>query len=133
MNKARLKKIAAWILFIFIGAMVFIVGVGKFTQPSWPQRFAEWGYPANFYMVIGAVETLAGIGMLIPRIRAYAAASLLVVMLGALGTHIIHAEMPNIIVTSVWSVILGSITYAHRSAFSRARRDVLTQSGKTGA
>jgi putative oxidoreductase len=121
MNKTLLKKIAAWIGFALLCILFLRAGVGKFLFSAWQKKFAAWGYPDGFHLVIGAVETLAAIALLIPKLRGYASISLLVVMLGALTTHIIHAETPNIIVTSIYSVIFGILTYVHRAQFLKKK------------
>ena len=71
-----------------------MVGPGsqKFTSPVWERMFRTWGYPDGFYLVIGAVEVVAGIGLLIPRVASASAITLAIVMAGAAATHIIHGD-----------------------------------------
>jgi uncharacterized membrane protein YphA (DoxX/SURF4 family) len=54
--------------------------------------FQRWGYPDNFYLVIGAVEMAAALALLVPRTRRLASVTLLVVMAGALVTHVVYRE-----------------------------------------
>ena len=50
------------------------------------EQFGEWGYPAWFQYLIGIAETAAGVGFLMKKTRFYAAAAMIVVMLGAIFT-----------------------------------------------
>lgn len=109
-----LRKIAIWTVFILLGLFYILMGIMKIAVPVWAIRFTDWGYPAFLAYVVGVVELLAGIALLVPRWRGYAGAALAVVMLGAWGTHIIHAEFPNIIVTGVLTLIFSAVVFFHR-------------------
>ena len=50
---------------------------------SWENRFENWGYPANFFMVIGAVEVICAVLIFFPKLAGYAAAVLSIVMISA--------------------------------------------------
>lgn len=50
------------------------------------EHFGVWGYPAWFQYLIGVAETAAGVGFLMKKTRFYAAAAMIVVMLGAIFT-----------------------------------------------
>jgi putative oxidoreductase len=54
--------------------------------------FERWGYPLWFMYFIGAVEVTGAVGLLVRRVSAAAAAGLALMMLGAMGTHVLHAE-----------------------------------------
>lgn len=123
MTKATLKKIGAWIVFVVLGLFYIQMGLMKFIVSGWTERFASWGYPVYFQYVIGVLELLSGIGLFVPRVRAYAAAALTLVMLGALATHLIYWEQPNIVVTLTLSLIMASITYAHRHKLVWRRKE----------
>jgi len=45
-----------WLLQILMAVAFVVIGVAKFADPSWARKFAQWGYPDGFYMVIGALE-----------------------------------------------------------------------------
>jgi putative oxidoreductase len=99
-----------WACAIVVAAAFVLVGISKLEGPSalrWAERFTQWGYPAATRPVVGVVEILAGLGVLIPRLRRPAAASLLVLMMGALCTHAMHAEFPRLIPP----LILGGLAF----------------------
>jgi len=96
----RLPRAAMWACVIVLAVIFVLVGASKLEGPGalrWAERFAQWGYPAATRPVVGVLEILGGLGVLIPRVRRPAAATLLAVMVGALGTHAMQAEFPRLI------------------------------------
>lgn len=65
------------------------------------QAFARWGYPPWFMVVVGVVEVAGAIALLVGRLSAAAAAALAAMMVGALGTHVIHAEWGMLAIAAV--------------------------------
>jgi putative oxidoreductase len=109
---------------IFLAVAFVLVGISKLEGPSairWTERFVNWGYPANTQYVIGLLEILGGLGVLIPkpRWRQSAAATLVALMIGALGTHAFHAEFPRLIPP----VVLGGLAFLMYSARPRPGRE----------
>ena len=95
-----LPRAAVWACAIFLALAFLFAGISKLEGPSamrWSERFVQWGYPANTHYVIGVLEILGGLGVLIPKWRRGAAATLVVLMIGALGTHAVKAEFPRLI------------------------------------
>ncbi|MFQ5629072.1 MAG: DoxX family protein [bacterium] len=92
MNKATFKKIGVWIVFVVLGLFFVQAGLMKFTVAGWAKRLAFWGYPAYFHYAIGVVEMLSGVGLIVPRIRAYAAATLTLVWVHLLRTLFIGSH-----------------------------------------
>lgn len=84
----RLKTIGIWLLQIFLAVLMVGPGAQKFTSPVWQRMFRTWGYPDHFYLVIGAIEVVAGIGLLVPKVASASAITLMVVMAGAAVTQI---------------------------------------------
>lgn len=75
-------------------ALVFAAsGVAKLVALDFEvQAFTRWGYPLWFMYATGAAELAGAVGLLVRRLSALAAAALAALMLGAVGTHVIHAE-----------------------------------------
>src|SRR5262245_27815291 len=89
----RLPKAAIWALAIFLALAFIRAGVSKLAGGEavrWAGRFAQWGYPSKAHYVIGVLELLGAVGLLIPKCRRAAAALLITIMVGALGTHAFH-------------------------------------------
>jgi len=85
-----LKTGGKWLLQVLLAIVMVGPGSSKFTSPTWERMFRTWGYPDGFYLVIGAVEVVAGIGLLIPRVASASAITLAIVMAGAAVTQILR-------------------------------------------
>jgi uncharacterized membrane protein YphA (DoxX/SURF4 family) len=94
----------------------------------WADRFVQWGYPANAQYVIGLLEILGGLGVLIPKWRRAAAATLVALMIGALGTHAVKAEFPRLIPP----LVLGGLAFLIYTACPRPGREQTPRHGIRG-
>ncbi|MFQ5779042.1 MAG: DoxX family protein, partial [Terriglobia bacterium] len=116
MNKV--KAAALWTLQILLAALFVMSALAKLTSnPEMVERFRQWGYPDNFYYLVGATELLGAIGLLIPRVAAYGASALMVIMVGASLTHLLHEETSRVAFTGVIFLLLAGVAYARRPAF----------------
>ena len=114
-----LPRAVVWACAIFLAVAFVFAGFLKLEGPSairWSERFVQWGYPANAHYVVGVLEILGGLGVLIPKWRRAAAAILLALMTGALGTHAVNAEFPRLIPPLVLGG-LALLIYVFRRAF----------------
>ena len=50
--------------------------------------------------LVGALEVAGAAGLLVPRLSALASACLSALMLGAIGTHLVHAEWPMLAIAT---------------------------------
>ena len=105
------KNIAYWAMIIFLAAIFVMGGVSKLTQMEvWQDRFVDqWNLPAWLAPITGVAEILGGLMLLIPKLTTVGAAVIVMVMLGATGTHIMAAEWPRIGVTLVFGTMAGII------------------------
>jgi uncharacterized membrane protein YphA (DoxX/SURF4 family) len=88
----RAGTVLLWVLAVFQSVVMAGSGIAKFTSPAWERMFRVWGYPDHFYLIIGGVETMCGIGLLVPRIASACAGILAAVMFGAAITQITHGS-----------------------------------------
>lgn len=80
----RLLAIMVWLVFVMNGA-------AKLTsQPAMVQQFDHFGYAQWFLYAVGLIETLLGIGLLVPKSLRWAALGLIPVMAGAVVSHVMH-------------------------------------------
>jgi putative oxidoreductase len=96
----KLPRPAIWVCVILLTAAFVPLGISKVSGPSavrWGQRFLDWGYPAGTQYVVGTLEVLGGIAVLVPRWRRVAAAGLIVILFGAVCTHVVYAEFPRVV------------------------------------
>ena len=76
--------------------------------------FTRYGHSDAFRMFIGAAEIAGAVGLWIPRLAFWAAAGLIVIMLGAVYTHMTNAEAP--FAPLVAAVLLGFVAWARSSS-----------------
>ncbi|MFE2999730.1 DoxX family protein [Nocardia sp. NPDC059246] len=90
--------------FLWFLALEFMMGaVTKFWPgptffgPAYSIKFAEWGWPAWFRFVVGGIEGVCALLLVIPfhEARFLGAAVLILVLTGAVVTHIINHHGPK--------------------------------------
>lgn len=90
-GQRRALIILVWAASVVVALGIGLAGIAKFVGPGhWQELFRSWGYPQWFSLVVGALEIAGGIALLIPRLALYGALVLGAVMLGAMGTLLIH-------------------------------------------
>jgi putative oxidoreductase len=115
----RGRRIALEVLLWVLAAMLFMVfvraGWDKFDPSSgWARAFRAWGYPVWFRILIGVLELLAALLLVWPRTAAYAAAIIIVVMLGGMGTHAFVEHRPSGATSELLHLIVASLVLAGR-------------------
>lgn len=89
-SKARkaLKLTGRVLFWIVLGLEVLTMGeagLGKFEHlDGWLYWFAQFGYPPQMSLVVGGVEVVGAGLLLVPKLAAYVAPVLMVIMFGAL-------------------------------------------------
>jgi putative oxidoreductase len=86
----RLATAGKWLITVLLAVVMVGPGSQKFTSPVWERMFRTWGYPDGFYLVIGAIEVVGGIGLLIPKLASFSALTLAAVMAGAAATQLLR-------------------------------------------
>jgi putative oxidoreductase len=102
------SRVLLWTCAIVLAVAFVAVGVSKLGGPSairWNGRFTGWGYPAGTATAVGVLEILGGVGVLFPRWRRPAAVVLVALMIGAVFTHVLNAELARV----VPPLVLGAI------------------------
>jgi len=98
-------------LFVSMMALQFIAAsIGKFMG-AWTNMFIEWGYPVPFMYLVGILEVVAVIGLFVSKFRKWAVLLLLVIMLGAMFTHLMNGEYPRLIHNSIIIGLLSALFY----------------------
>lgn len=119
MKKA--KTVVLWVLQVLLALLFLAAALPKLTSAvAMVERFQRWGYPDNFYLLVGSVEVLGAIALLIPRVTSYGAAALILVMIGASVTHLLNAEAPRVAFTGIVMILLALVAYARRPGSSRS-------------
>lgn len=83
------KTIAVWVICILLAALFAFAGLPKLMgDPMAVEGFAKAGLPGWFLLFIGTAEVSGAVGLLIPRLRFWAASGLFIIMIGAVTTHL---------------------------------------------
>lgn len=118
MSKKKSKRlhITLWVAQFVLGLTFSMAGIMKIITPvsalqnylSWVNEIPEW------LLFIGVAELLGGIGLLLPsllniypRISAFAAIGLLIIMILAAGYHLLYQEYSSIPIY----IVFGSLSY----------------------
>ena len=129
-SRSRSARVALWALTVADAAAMGAAGMSKFANPAgWTSMFEGWGYPPSFAFVIGAAEVVLAFVLLVPRFAAYAAAGLILIMLGALGTVLLHPGPMGPVPPLAHVVALGIILAARWR--SRWRPDLRQLTGRS--
>jgi len=112
---------------IILAAVFIAFGAGKFMDPpKWEAKFEAWGLPLWFVATSGAIEIAGGLALLLPVLRGLAGIGLTLFMIGAVMTHIVHAEIMMIFVAGAIlaaSAALGWIRYPETVSYVRQKLD----------
>ena len=82
-------EIVLWVFALFLAWVFSRQGIAKFDDTSgWAQAFRTWHFPVWFRILIGVLETSAALLLLWKRTAFAGAVIIIVVMLGAMGTHV---------------------------------------------
>lgn len=124
----RLATAGKWLLTLLLAVVMIGPGSDKFTGPTWERMFRTWGYPDSFYLLIGAVEVVGGIGLLIPKVASASALVLAVVMAGAAATQILRGGRNGIgeIVFMLLLLGIAVMRWPDRLRLSPPARNVAT-------
>jgi putative oxidoreductase len=113
-------KILVWTLTVFLGVMFIFAGVAKiFNNPVMVQEFVQVGLGQWFRYFTGIMEMSGAIGLLIPRVRFWAALQIAAVMVGATIANLTVLHMPVAApLTAVLLVLALTLAWLRRPRFS---------------
>lgn len=97
-------------------ALVFLAA-GGFKLMNTEQAataFMHFGYPAAFAYVIALAEIAGALLLFAPGMSLYAAGLLLVIMIGAMFSHLKVGETSNAVVPLVLAALLGVVIFLKR-------------------
>lgn len=107
----RSAVVGLWILIVF-ELQIGLAGMGKFRGDAWIQWFEGWGYDRWFARAIGAAEIGGAVLLLVRPLASYAAALLVVIMLGAIWTVMTHESQLGPGAPTLHTAVLGVILVA---------------------
>ena len=114
--------IVLWVIALFLAWVFLRQGVAKFSDTSgWARAFGIWHFPVWFRILIGVLETSAGLLLLTRRTASAGAVIIMVVMLGAMGTHIYWGD-PRQVTSEVLPLFLSTVVALGRRKSFLLRR-----------
>jgi uncharacterized membrane protein YphA (DoxX/SURF4 family) len=101
--------ILLWVFALFLAWIFIRQGLSKFSDTSgWARAFRGWHFPVWFRVLIGVLE-MSGALLLLTRRTAFAGASIIiVVMLGAMATHVYWGH-PEQVTSEVLPLFLATM------------------------
>lgn len=89
-NKRQIVlDVLLWVFALFLAWVFIRQGTSKFSDTSgWARAFGVWHFPTWFRVLIGIAETVAALLLLTRRTALVGAMIIIVVMVGAMGTHV---------------------------------------------
>jgi putative oxidoreductase len=115
MNEGKGRKVGEWVLSGLLGVMFLFAGGFKLSGAQVAiDNFAKWGYPDWFRVVTGVIEVAAGVLVMIPPTSLLGAALILPTMVGAVLTHLTHAETRNVPLPLILFALAAVLAYLRR-------------------
>jgi uncharacterized membrane protein YphA (DoxX/SURF4 family) len=115
-------SIALWGISVLLALFFVAMGLPKMLGlGGWAGRFASWGYPPWFVVLVGVGEIGSAVMLLIPPLARRGAAGLSVIMLGAVATHLRYGEHARVVVPLILFTLLMLVAWARRPRFRNAQ------------
>ena len=109
-------RIAVWVVCVLLALEYAFAGIPKVMgQEQAVQGFHQAGYSDGFRLFIGSAELAGAVGLLVPRLRFWAAVGLMLVMIGAVVTHARMHDMAHAAPAVISFVLLASVAWVSRS------------------
>ena len=114
----RYRELGSWVVAMLLaGAFLLTGGMKLAGSPDMLASFRHWGYETWFTYAVGGWEILSAVALLIPPLAFYGAIGVIVVMLGALYTHLAAGEYAMVIVPFALGTMAGWLAWARRPAW----------------
>ena len=114
--------ILLWVFALFLAWVFIRQGRSKFDYTSgWARAFRTWHFPVWFRIMIGILETGASVLLLTRRTAFAGAVIIIVVMIGAMGTHIYWGR-PQQVTSEILPLFLATtVAIGRRKSFILSR------------
>lgn len=101
-----------WTLSALLAALFLFGGATKLTGAGLAEASQHFGYPMWFFYLIGVIEVIGAIGLLVPRVAAETGSFLIVIMLGALISHLRAGDgFMGLLPALLTLLALGAVTW----------------------
>jgi putative oxidoreductase len=118
--------VVLWVFALFLAWVFIRQGTSKFSNTSgWARAFHVWHFPVWFRLMIGVIETAAALLILTRRTALLGALLIILVMLGAMATHIYWGR-PQQMTSEVLPLLLATlVAMGRRKSFFLKRSEVV--------
>jgi uncharacterized membrane protein YphA (DoxX/SURF4 family) len=124
--------VLVWLCSILLAVTFARAGADKLSaNGGFAEMFERWGYPGWFRVLTGVAEIAAAAMVLWPRLAVWGGAIALMVMIGAMGTRIVHGEAASILSAELLPALLAAGVILMRRA-RNAAKEASVASGPTG-
>lgn len=109
------STVGFWVLTGLLAAAFIMSGSTKLVgDQAMAAEYQRWGYPLWFMTFIGAAEVLGGLALLVPGLVTIASSGLVVIMVGAIYTHIAGGDGGAFIAPLVLLGLLAFVGFKRR-------------------
>jgi hypothetical protein len=99
------------IISVAIMAMMFVYSsMSMYLMPGWSDQFAVWGYSQTFLYIIATAELIIAVAVFAKPTRSYGLIGVIVIMVGALYTHLTNNQ-PDEIYAAIFMLFLAISTF----------------------
>ena len=120
--------VVLWVFALFLAWVFIRQGFSKFSDTSgWAQAFRAWHFPVWFRVMVGVAETAAAVLLLTRRTAFAGAIIIMVIMVGAMGTHIYWGR-PSQVTSELLPLFLSTMV-----AIGRRRSFILRRPAEAAA
>jgi uncharacterized membrane protein YphA (DoxX/SURF4 family) len=122
-------ELVLWVFALFLAWVFIRQGFAKFDDTSgWSRAFRGWHFPVWFRILIGVLETSAALLLLWKRTAFAGAIIIIVVMLGAMGTHVYWGR-PSQVTSEILPLFLSTmVALGRRKVFVWQRSQLVLPS-----
>lgn len=125
-SMSKTRHITTWVITAFIALAFVGAGFAKVSgHIMMVQSFESFGLPDWFRITIGSIELLGGVLLLIPALTGTAAFGLSVIMLGAVGCHVMFTPISQAIPAIVFFLLLAYVYLTRKNVIPAFLRDTL--------
>lgn len=106
-----------------LAALFLAAGIAKLAGIEiMRSMFEHFGYPQDFRLLVGAVESAGAIGLLIPRLAFGSALVLGAVMIGAIASHLLRDPVYMALPAAATLALLLVVAWRHAKLSDPRRR-----------
>jgi putative oxidoreductase len=122
-HRAKTATVGAWVLQVLLLLTIAPGGLAKlFGDAAMVEMFDEIGAGQWMRYLVGACELAGGIGLLIPKVRALAAAGLVLLLIGATITNLFVLD-DSPVLSSLLAVAAAVVLVLRRRELPLKRSD----------